>query len=92
MDEATYRAEAAQKGYDTPTEKSLTPGTVNDRHTHDVALFVYVLEGEFIVDVETGTEFVTSVCLPGDTIEVPSGVAHIERVGGEGTNLLVARK
>lgn len=92
MDEAAYRVAAAQKGYDTPTVKSLEPGTVNESHTHDVALFVYVQEGEFIVDVEAGAEFTTNVCLPGDTIEVPGGVVHIERVGREGTTLLVARK
>lgn len=92
MDEAAYRAAAAHKGYDTPTVKSLEPGTVNESHTHDVALFVYVQQGEFIVDVEADTEFRTKVCLPGDTIEVPGGVVHIERVGHEGTTLLVARK
>lgn len=92
MDEAAFRSAAAQKGYGEPAEKTLAPGTVNDDHTHDVSLFVYVQDGEFIVDVDKNGTFETQVCLPGDTIEVLGGVAHIERVGPDGTKLLVARK
>lgn len=92
MDETAYRTAAARMGYDTPTEKSLAAGVVNENHKHDVALYVYVQDGEFTVDVEQDGTFVTNLCLPGDTIEVPGGVAHIERVGPSGTKLLVARK
>lgn len=92
MDEAAYRRAAAKKGYGDPAEKTLAPGVVNDNHIHDVSLFVYVLEGEFTVDVETDGKFKTNTCLPGDVIEVPGGVAHIERIGPDGTKLLVARK
>lgn len=92
MKEYAYRTAAAEKGYGHPTEKVLAPGVVNDEHTHDVSLFVYVQEGEFTVDVEKDGAFETNKCLPGDIIEVPSGVSHIERIGPQGTKLLVARK
>jgi mannose-6-phosphate isomerase-like protein (cupin superfamily) len=92
MTETEYRARVTEKGYGEPMDKFLAANVFNDTHTHDVALFLYVFDGEITVEVEApnGTEKTT--CGPGQTVEVPAGLLHTERSGTDGVTFLVARK
>ncbi|MEQ9328016.1 MAG: hypothetical protein RJQ21_12075 [Rhodospirillales bacterium] len=92
MTEADYLASLAPKGYGEAVGKTWEPGLLNDTHTHDVALYLYIRQGAMTLDVGAGAAMLTTACGPGDVIEVPAGVAHVERVGPGGVSFLVARK
>lgn len=88
MTEEEYRTALCAKGYASPVEKTWEPGRLNDTHTHDVALFLYITAGE--MTVTQGGE--RTLCRPGDSVEVPGGVDHVEEVGPPGVTFLVAKK
>lgn len=86
MTEDDYRQAAAAKGYGAPVEKHWAPGHLNDTHAHDGDLFLLILEGGMAVGPKASATPLT----PGETIEVPGGVEHIEQVGDKGVRFLVA--
>lgn len=92
MTETQYLAAVTAKGYGDPVQKVWEAGIVNDAHTHDVGLFLFIQDGEMAVAVDPEGKEQTTICRPGDTIEVPAGVVHAERVGDRGVTFLVARK
>lgn len=92
MNKEKYRVMAAEKGYDEPIERSLEANIFNDSHTHDYALFLYITEGEISVTIDGKNGSETTTCSSGQTIEVPAGVLHTERIGSDGVTILVARK
>lgn len=83
-----YRADLKAKGYAEPVEKSWEPHRLNDTHTHDVDLYLFILEGEITV---SGPGYATT-CRPGDTVEVPGTEDHVEQVGEPGVRFLVASR
>jgi len=92
MTEDEFRAAASEMGYDEPIEKTLEPDRYNDFHIHDVSLFLLITEGEMTLDVDGADGMTTTVCRPGDVIEVPAAVTHNERAGADGVTILVSRK
>jgi quercetin dioxygenase-like cupin family protein len=90
MHEEAYRKSAAEKGYDTPVEKTWEAGHFNDWHRHPFCLYVHVLDGEMTLELETPAGIRTAVCGPGDSIEVPIGLRHTERIGARPTRFLSA--
>ena len=86
MDVASFRAEAARRGVE-PDEIVWAPGTVNERHTHEFAASLLVLEGEMTVTADTGARR----CRAGDRFTLDAGVPHSERVGADGVRFLIAR-
>ncbi|MEK9753360.1 MAG: hypothetical protein VW338_09135 [Rhodospirillaceae bacterium] len=92
MTEQSYRATAASNGYGDPMEKSLAPDTYNAHHVHDVALYLYILEGEMSLDIDGPEGLKETTCRPGETVEVLKDVLHTERAGPQGCRFLVARR
>lgn len=92
MNEDEYQAAVIEKGYADPIQKVWDAGHINHPHTHDVALYLFIQAGEMAVDVETDGHVDRKTCNAGDTIEVPAGVVHTERVSGRGVRFLVAQK
>ena len=90
MSEAGFRKSAAEKGYDAPVEKSWDAGHFNDWHIHPFCLYVHVLDGEMILELETSAGVETTFCGPGDSIEVPADLRHTERIGDRPTRFLSA--
>ncbi|WP_404379595.1 cupin domain-containing protein [Caenispirillum salinarum] len=88
MSVQAYHQSLETKGYDAPVEKTWTAHRLNDTHTHDVDLYLYILDGEMTV---SGPGYST-VCRPGDTIEVPGSQDHVEQVGDQGVRFLVATR
>lgn len=92
MTEDDYRRDAAGKGYGEPMAKTWEPGLYNADHAHDVDLFLYILEGEVNFDIAGPDGMATNRRRAGETIEVPAGTAHTERIGDAGVRFLVARR
>lgn len=92
MNETEYRNSAAEKGYAAPVLKVWEAGLFNDTHTHDVSLYLFIQDGQMSLDVETADGLQKTTCWAGDTIEVPAGIVHTERVGADGVTFLVARR
>ena len=55
-------------------EVALPPGGADPVHRHDAAVFVYVLEGSAVMQVEGGEEVVLN---PGDTWQERPGDIHV---------------
>ena len=92
MTEDDYRDAVTAKGYDAPSQKKLAPRYATETHTHDYALFLYIQDGEITVNVEDDGNVSATTCGVGDTIEVPAGTVHSERIGDRGVTILVAKK
>ena len=90
MSERDYRTTAAANGYGEPMEKSLEPNRYNPHHVHDVALYLYILEGEMSLDIDGPEGLKETTCRPGETVEVLNDVLHTERAGPDGVRFLVA--
>lgn len=90
MTEDEFKQSARQKGYDAPVAKEWDAGHFNDWHVHPFCLYVHILEGEMTLDLETDGGIETTVCGPGDSIEVPVNVRHTERITGPNTRFLSA--
>ncbi len=59
---------------------------LNETHSHDVALCIYIQEGKMTFDVDGPNGFQTMTCRPGQTIEVPAEALHSESAGFEGVS------
>lgn len=80
---------ARQKdGYSEPKQVSFAPRSLSTMHTHDKASFVYVLEGEFILNTVEGTR----KHFAGETCTLDKDIEHAEEAGSDGAVILVARK
>ncbi|MEW9920117.1 hypothetical protein AB2B41_10910 [Marimonas sp. MJW-29] len=55
---------------------------------HDQISFVYVLDGQFILNTAEGAP----AYLPGQTCVLAANVQHAEEAGPDGARILVARK
>lgn len=79
---------ARNEGYHELIEASFKPLSKREIHSHDKVSFVYVLEGEFILNTVDGSPSYRS----GETCVVEKGIDHAEGAGPEGASILVARK
>ena len=83
-----YQADLTAKGYGPAAEKHWVAGTHNPGHTHEKDLYVWVLEGTFILEMDGQRDALG----PGGSCEVPGGHLHAERTGPEGARFLVATR
>jgi quercetin dioxygenase-like cupin family protein len=79
---------SCDQGYDEPKLVSFEPLSRSETHSHDKISFVYVLEGEFILNTSEGAPRYR----PGDTCLLDKDIDHAEEAGPEGATILVARK
>ena len=77
-----------REGYSKPTLVQFEPQSRSDMHRHDAVSFVFVVNGEFILNRAEGA----SRYLPGETCLLDKEVEHAEQAGAEGATILVARK
>ncbi|MEK9673159.1 MAG: hypothetical protein VW268_11760 [Rhodospirillaceae bacterium] len=91
--EQSYRTLAEAKGYGDPMQKTWEAGLYNEPHTHDVALYLWIISGDLTLELadDTGALDLTTIG-PGETIEVLANLLHTERPGADGVSFLVARK
>jgi len=77
-----------KEGYGEPKQVSFEPLSKSVAHTHDKMSFVYVLEGEFILNTAEATPRyqLSETCILDKDIE------HAEEAGPDGAVILVARK
>ncbi len=88
MTETEYRRLLAQRGYGAPQPKTYPPHTDGPLHTHDEAVLLFVLAGEFsLAEPDRVTRY-----LPGELLDLPAGCLHAERAGPDGASVLLAKK
>jgi quercetin dioxygenase-like cupin family protein len=88
MTREEFEDTARREGCGEPKLVCFDPSSRSEMHQHDEVSFVFVVEGEFILNTEDGAPRHG----PGDTCILPKGVNHAEEVGSDGATILVARK
>lgn len=88
MNEAQFRQQLQEQGYNDAVSVDYEPNSANDMHTHDFAAFVFVLSGELTLVTEDDT----ATHKPGETCKLAAGTRHYEQAGGSGATILVGRK
>jgi len=89
MNEASFRARLAERGYDAPELIERAPGVYNPEHSHDFDVAALVLDGELLVTTAAGE---ATTCRAGDLFELAGGITHSERYGDSGARVLVGRR
>jgi len=88
MDEARFRQELREQGYGDAAPLEYGPHKTSEMHTHDFSCFILVLEGEFGLQTEQGTNRYRR----GETFKLPAGVRHAELTGADGVKALLGKK
>ena len=88
MDEATFRKELAEKGYEPPAEFVMGPNGSDEEHVHDFDVYALVVEGELTIEKKSGDK----TCEVGETVRYPAGESHVEKAGPDGVKALVGRR
>lgn len=88
MIEEDFRALLSEEGYDEVRDVVYEPGADSELHTHEFSAKVLVLEGQFTLGLENGSETFE----PGQTCEVPAGTVHAERTSELGARVLAGIK
>lgn len=88
MDEAAFRKQLEQDGYNDIGIREMAANHVEPTHTHDFGASILVLSGEISVTLED--RVVT--CCAGDSFALDANVPHAERIGGEGVRFLAGRR
>lgn len=88
MTKSEFEELAGREGYAEPMLVRFEPLSRSKTHQHDKVSFVYVLEGEFILNTSERAPRYG----PGETCLLDKDVDHAEEAGIEGATILVARK
>ena len=88
MDEATFREQCKDQGFDEPDMVARCSNFTNEEHVHDFSVLALILAGEFNVITANGTV----TCRAGDSFALDAGKPHHERCGPEGAEILAARR
>lgn len=88
MTREEFEQSARQKGYGEATMVRFEPSSRSDFHSHDKVSFVFVIEGEFILNTENDAPRYGA----GDICILEKDVNHAEEAGPDGATILVARK
>ena len=83
-----FERQARNEGYGATKRVEFAALSRSETHTHDKISFVYVVEGEFILNTAKGA----ARHLPGETCVLAANVEHAEEAGANGATILVARK
>ena len=88
MTQDEFEQRLLREGYGEARRVSFDALSRSQSHTHDQASFVYVVEGEFILNTPDGA----ARYFPGDTCVLDKNIEHAEEAGAIGATILVARK
>lgn len=77
-----------KEGYTETKLVHFEPLSRSETHSHDKVSFVFVLEGEFILNTAVGAACYS----PGETCLLEKNINHAEEAGPNGATILVARK
>lgn len=88
MTQDEFEQQLLRKGYSKARRVSFDALSRSQSHIHHQASFVYVVEGEFILNTADGA----ARYFPGDTCVLDKNVEHAEEAGANGATILVARK
>ncbi len=88
MDQQRFCQRLASDGYGEPETKTYPPQADGQLHAHDQAVRLLVLEGEFRLAHQAGTD----VFKPGEVCEVAAGSRHVKQSGAAGARVLLGRK
>jgi len=83
-----FERQARNEGYRATKRVEFAALSRSETHTHDKISFVYVVEGEFILNTPEGA----ARHLPGETCLLGANVEHAGEAGANGAAILVARK
>ena len=86
--EGEFRDLLAEQGYDEIRDVVYEPDADGELHTHEFSAKVLVLEGQFTLGLENGSETFE----PGQTCDVPAGTVHAERTSALGARVLAGVK
>lgn len=88
MTPEAFEQTCKEEGYGAPKQVRFEPLSRSAPHVHDQVSFVYVLEGEFILNTAVGAPRY----LAGETCILDKNIEHAEEAGKDGAVILVARK
>jgi quercetin dioxygenase-like cupin family protein len=88
MDLETFKAQLQDAGYDEVLEKSYSPNTFIDTHSHPFSARALVTAGQMVISCDTEARSYAA----GEIFELEAGRVHTERYGPEGASYLVGRK
>ena len=88
MEEQEFREALRAGGFEDGEHKEYAPGTDGPLHTHDFAVMLLVLDGDFTLAREDGA----TTFRPGEVCELAAGVMHAERTGAAGARVLLGKK
>lgn len=83
-----FEAEARAQGFDEIVERTWTPGTVIESHTHPFSVRALVVQGEMWLAVGDDVRHLR----PGDEFTLERDMPHSERYGSEGATYWAARR
>ncbi len=88
MTEAEFLEQLAARGYGDAQLKVYPPHSDAPQHTHEFAVMLLVLEGEFtLAEPDRSTTY-----LPGEVLELAADCPHVERTGDQGARVLLAKR
>jgi quercetin dioxygenase-like cupin family protein len=88
MNRNNFERKLREQGYSEPRTIEYQPNSTSEMHTHDFSCLVLVVDGEFTLAKETGSEKYA----PGDTCSLDAGTLHAEQAGASGARILVGTK
>jgi hypothetical protein len=88
MSELQFLERARELGYGDCQFKSYPANMDGPLHTHDFAVILLVVSGEFALATENGS----TAHLPGECCELAAGVVHAERTGADGAKVLLGKR
>jgi len=88
MTPEAFEQTCKEEGYGAPKQVRFEPLSRSAPHVHGQVSFVYVVEGEFILNTAVGAPRY----LAGETCILDKNIEHAEEAGKDGAVILVARK
>lgn len=88
MDEAAFRKQLKENGYEDMGVKEMAANHSEPSHVHDFDVSILVLSGE----MTAGLEGRDVTCRAGDTFSLDANTPHTEQIGAEGVRFLVGRR
>jgi len=88
MNQSEFENHLREKGYGPPRFKKYEPESTCDMHSHDFSVLLLVVDGEFILAKEHGSERFR----PGQVCSLEAGVVHAEQAGSKGATIILGTK
>ena len=88
MNEEQFRQQLMDNGFGEGEYKEFAPNTDGPMHSHDFAVMLLVVSGEFTLAKEREA----TTYRPGEICELAAGAQHTERTGSDGATVLLGKK